>query len=471
MNIEVVVLSAGLGTRMRSSLPKVLHRICGVPMLQHVLNALYRLGPRKIVIVVGEHIQEIKDCLVLSDSVVFAYQEKARGTADALRKALPLLSEFNETILVINGDAPLITAETLRKFLSLHKRENNSLSVLSFESEKPGTYGRIVRDYDGRLISIKENRDVTAMERSIREVNSGIYAFERDAAKLLGRVQLNKSKGEYYLTDVVRITVKEGVKTAAFCIGSEDEFMGINTQEELERARQFMRHKIIRGHMARGVNFVDGNSAFIDMDIEIGSDTVIYPNVYLEGNTRIGKGCILYPNVRIFDSVVEHGAVIKDSTLIENAVVKRRATIGPFAHLRPGTEIGKDAKIGNFVEVKKSVVGPRTKALHLTYLGDSMIGANVNVGAGTITCNYDGYQKNTTTIEDNVFVGSDSQLIAPVRIGKGAYVGAGATITKDVPDNALALSRVPQKNIEGWVLKRKLKVKSEKLNVKKKKKT
>jgi bifunctional UDP-N-acetylglucosamine pyrophosphorylase/glucosamine-1-phosphate N-acetyltransferase len=469
MQIAAVILAAGLGKRMNSSLPKVLHKLYGLTMLQHVLDTIYALNPRKIIVVVGKHFKEIKESLNDSNKIVFAHQKEAKGTGHAFASALPHLGSFGKTILVVNGDTPLITQKMLKRFLELHYRRKNELSVLSFISRDPGSYGRIIRDEKGRIISIVEDRDATASQRQIKEVNSGVYAIEQNVLHLLKKIKLNESKGEYYLTDIVGIAVDEGIKTDAFCIGSEDELIGINTCEELENARQLMKMRIIKTHIKKGVDFIDKEHVFIDSKVKIGGGTIIYPNVYLEGYTIIGKGCKIFPNVRVEDSVIQDGAVIKDSTLIEGSVVKKGAVVGPFAHLRPESEIGAGARIGNFVEVKKSIIGSRTKAQHLTYLGDARVGREVNIGAGTITCNYDGYKKHITTIEDNVFIGSDSQLIAPVKIGKGAYVGAGSTITKDVPPQCLALSRVTQKHIEGWVLKRKLKMKSEKLKEKKNK--
>ena len=274
-------------------------------------------------------------------------------------------------------------------------------------------------------------------------------------------------KVEYYLTDLVHIARNKGIRIDAFCMGTEDEFLGINTWQELEKARKLMKARIIRQWSDMNIHFIDADSVYISSNAILGRDTLVYPNVHLEGNTKIGRGCTIYPNVRIHASVIGDGAIIKDSTVIEGSVVKSGATVGPFAHIRPGSEIGAGARIGNFVELKKTVIGAGTKASHLTYLGDANIGRDVNIGAGTITCNYDGYKKHITSIEDNVFIGSDSQLVAPVKIGKGAYIGAGSTITKDVPSQCLALSRVGQKNIEGWATKRQLKVKSEKLKVKK----
>jgi bifunctional UDP-N-acetylglucosamine pyrophosphorylase/glucosamine-1-phosphate N-acetyltransferase len=379
---------------------------------------------------------------------------------------VPSLRGFKGAVLVVNGDTPLITGSTLKNFLSLHKRKRNEVSVLSFESRDPGSYGRIIRDNKGRAAFIVEQRDATETQKNIREVNSGVYAIESGALPLLKEIKPNKSKGEYYLTDIIGIARDRGLRIDAFCAGVEDEFMGVNTIEELENAGRIMKRRIIKKFSDRGVHFIEKDSIFISSDTEIGADTNVYPNVHLEGKTSIGKGCTIYPNVRILDSIIEDGAVIKDSTLIEEAIVKRNASVGPFAHIRPGSVIGEKAKIGNFVEVKKSVIGPGTKASHLSYLGDALIGKDVNIGAGTITCNYDGHKKHITTIEDGVFVGSDTQFVAPVKIGKGAFVGAGSTITADVPSHALALSRVEQMNIEGWSLKLRLKRRSEKAKVK-----
>ncbi|MEW6213959.1 MAG: bifunctional UDP-N-acetylglucosamine diphosphorylase/glucosamine-1-phosphate N-acetyltransferase GlmU [Nitrospirota bacterium] len=492
--LAVVVLSAGLGKRMNSSLPKVLHKLHGNTMLQHVLKTLHELKPQKIIVVVGKHLKEIRESIIQTNppippltplypplvrgelkggkegllrtqnsELIFAQQKEAKGTGDALLKAKPALREFKGTVIVVNGDTPLIGRKTLMKFLTLHRKKKNVISILSFIAKYPGSYGRIIRDEVGDVVSVVEDRDATDFQKKIKEVNSGVYAIEPDAFPLLKEIRLNESKGEYYLTDIIGIARDKGIMVSAYCIGSEDELMGINTQEELERARQLMKGQIIKKWVERGVSFVDTTSVFISSDVEIGKGTTIYPNVHLEGNTRVGRGCTIYPNVRIQNSIIGDRAIIKDSTLIEESIVKGGASVGPFAHIRPGSEIGTGAKIGNFVEVKKSVIGPDSKASHLSYLGDAKIGKDVNIGAGTITCNYDGYKKNITVIKDNVFIGSDSQLVAPVKIGKGAYIGAGSTITKDVPSMALALSRVEQRHIEGWALKRQSKVRGEKL--------
>lgn len=448
-----VVLAAGLGKRMNASLPKVLHAIQGSSMLQHVLNTLQEIKPQKIVVIVGKNAADIISSIKNPESVSFVYQKIAKGTGDALSKALPLLRGLRATVIVVNGDTPLVNSHTLRKFLALHGRKGNDLSLLSFSAGNPGSYGRIIRNDGGEVLSVIEDRDATTEQKSITEVNSGVYAIEPEVLHLLKEIKLNERKGEYYLTDIVHIAKSKGLKVHAFMIGSEEEFLGVNTPVELDRARKLMKKRVISKWRGKGVHFIDENTVFISPEVKIGKGTTIYPNVHLEGCTRLGKECTIFPNVRINNSILEDRAVIKDSTVIENSVIKKGGAVGPFAHIRPGSEIGTGAKIGNFVEVKKSVIGTGTKASHLSYIGDAKIGRDVNIGAGTITCNYDGRVKHTTTIGDGVFIGSDSQLIAPVRVGKGAYVGAGSTITRDVPPKSLALSRTGQKNIMDWAKK------------------
>ena len=476
MSLACVVLAAGLGKRMYSSLPKVLHRIHGASMLHYVLNTVYELNPEKIIIVIGKHGRDVKESVEADIktrrrhcSISFAHQKEAKGTAHALLKASPSMKGFKGTVLVINGDTPLISLRTLKKIISLHKLKKDSISLLTFQTREPQSYGRVIRDRGGHVLSIIEEREASASQKKIKEVNSGVYVIEKEALPLLKKIEMNKSKGEYYLTDIVSIARERGIKTNAYRSGSEEECAGVNTREDLEKVRRFMKEKIINKWIQKGVNFTDASSVFLAPEVTIGRGTTVYPNVHLEGKTKIGRQCTVYPNVRILNSTIEDGAVIKDYTLIEESVVKKRAAVGPFAHVRPGSEIGTDSRIGNFVEVKKSVIGAGTKAGHLTYLGDAKIGKHVNVGAGTITCNYDGHRKHTTVIKDNVFIGSDSQLIAPVEIGEGAYIGAGSTITRNVPAKALALSRAEQRQIDGWALKRTSKEKRLKRKRKKRK--
>ncbi len=468
MKLAVVILAAGRGERMNSTLPKVLHKISGKTMLQHVIDSALKLKPSRTIIVAGRHYKDIKDSLKGSN-ILFAIQKEPKGTGDAVLKARTFLEGFKGTVLILNGDAPLVTAQALVKFLGLHRKGNNDISLISFVAAKPAAYGRLVRDESAGILSIAEEKDATDVQKKITEVNSGIYAIKSGVLDLLKEIPLNTLKNEYYLTDIIGIAKSKDCKVEAYCIGSEDEMMGINTMPELLKAQQAYRKRLINNWMEKGITFFDSDSVFIYPEVVIGKGTTIYPDVFLEGKTKIGRGCTIYPNVRIIDSVIKDGAVIKDSTVIEGSVIMAGAVVGPFAHIRPGSEIGAGAKIGNFVEVKKSIIGKRTKASHLSYLGDASIGNDVNIGAGTITCNYDGKEKHRTTIEDRVFVGSDTQFIAPVRVGRDAYIGAGSTITKSVPPKALALSRAEQRNIKDWAIKRQSSVVSRQSSVRNKK--
>ena len=456
MKTACVILAAGLGKRMSSPLPKVLHTVCGIPMLQSVIETARKLKNEKIVVVTGKHHDQIQKTLALSD-VAYVLQQEPKGTGHALMCARQALRGFTGVLIVLNGDTPLVSAETIRKFMKLHTKSRSAVSVLSFLAENPDDYGRIVRDASGRVLSIVEQKDADDEQTKIREVNSGVYAINHDLLPLLDTIEMNRKKGEYYLTDIIGLSAQRGHRTSAFCVGIEQEFMGVNTKQELYRASRILEETVLNRWIEKGVNILDAGSVFIHPHAVIGAGTTFYPNVYIDGATRIGKGATIYPNVRISNSTIGNNAVIKDSTVIEESRIKARATIGPFAHIRPGSEVGADARIGNFVELKKTVVGNGSKASHLSYLGDARIGGNVNIGAGTITCNYDGEKKSMTLIDEGAFVGSDSQLVAPVKIGKGSYIGAGSTITRDVPPLSLAVSRVEQKNIMGWAAKRCLK--------------
>lgn len=446
--LACVILAAGLGTRMKSEMPKVLHRIYGKPLVQLVLDSLSGLKPELTVVVAGGNLSRVREAVHDSENMEFVLQRGQKGTAHALKTAIGKLKGFKGTVLVVNGDTPLLLTKTLRKFIGLHRQNRNDVSFISFMADDPGSYGRVLRDSRGKPAKIVEKLDATPEQLDIREVNSGVYAFESPALRLLSDIKLNEKKGEYYLTDVVEIASEKNLLSGAYCLGSESEFLGVDTREDLALAHEAIRERTIEKWISRGVSFIDMFSVHIEPDVTIGADTVIYPNVYLQGSTRIGKMCTVYPNVRIVDSTVKDGAVIKDTSLIEESVIGPGAAVGPFARLRPGNRIGKSSKIGNFVEVKASTIGEGTKAMHLSYIGDADVGAGVNIGAGTITCNYDGVKKHKTKIGKGVFVGSDTQLVAPVKVGRGAYIGAGTTVTKDVPPRHLAISRTPQKNID-----------------------
>ncbi|MBF0329103.1 MAG: bifunctional UDP-N-acetylglucosamine diphosphorylase/glucosamine-1-phosphate N-acetyltransferase GlmU [Nitrospirae bacterium] len=453
MNIAVVILAAGLGTRMKSSLPKVLHKVCGKPMVRLVAETAAGLKPEKTIVVVGPESEGIRTALS-GLPIEFCVQKKPLGTGDALKIASASLGGFEGDVLVLGGDTPLISVQTLKLFLAHHKKMREDISLLSFRITGSHAYGRIIRK-GNRVDAIVEDRDANEEQKKIDEVNSGIYAIRHSCLDLIKKIKENKAKGEYYLTDIVKLAVDKGLRVGGHALSDELELSGINTRHELHAAEKFMQQKIVSGWMSKGVSFIDAGAVFIHQNVELEADTLIYPNVHIEGSTTIGHGCVIYPGVRIANCIIGNNVTIKDSTVIEDSTVMNGAAVGPFAHIRPKSVIGASVKVGNFVEIKKTVLGEGTKASHLSYLGDAEIGKNVNIGAGTITCNYDGKNKNKTIIEDNVFIGSDTQLIAPVTVKKGSYVGAGSTITKDVPAESLAVSRADQRIIHGWAKKKK----------------
>ncbi|MEN2986621.1 MAG: bifunctional UDP-N-acetylglucosamine diphosphorylase/glucosamine-1-phosphate N-acetyltransferase GlmU [Thermodesulfovibrionaceae bacterium] len=451
--MEVLVLAAGLGTRMRSSKPKILHKLFDKTIIDYVIETANSLNPEKVFIVVNPDVPEVLEHLKNYELDII-FQEEPKGTAHAVSVAIPYLK--SEKILIINGDTPLIKEDTIFKFIDIFEREKIDLGILSFYPEREHSYGRILRDTEGRIIKILEATEIKEYQ-NLRESNSGVYLIKRYLLDFVQEIKENPRKKEFYFTDIVEILSQRGYKIQAYPIATEEELIGINNRNELSIAMAYLRDRFVKSFMEKGVTFYDPKSVWLSPLVKIGQDTIIYPGVWLEGNTTIGSNCVIYSSVRIKNSIVEDNVEIKDCTVVENSYIKSGSKIGPFAHIRPETVIGKNCRIGNFVEVKKSTIGDGTKAAHLSYIGDAEVGSNVNIGAGTITCNYDGKKKNKTVIEDDVFVGSDTQLIAPVKIGKGAYIGAGSTITKDVPSDALAVSRTPQKNIEGWAKRRRQK--------------
>jgi bifunctional UDP-N-acetylglucosamine pyrophosphorylase/glucosamine-1-phosphate N-acetyltransferase len=428
MNLSIIILAAGQGTRMKSQLPKVLHPLAGCPMVKHVLDVATQLQPTRLALVVGYGAQQLRQ--VLGDEILYAEQLEQLGTGHAVLQARELLAGHAGTVLVLYGDTPFITRQTLETMLLHHTENGAAVTLLTFRPDDPTGYGRILRDGTGRVVGIVEHKEATSEQREIGEVNSGILCF-RDAWLWPHLEGLQPKHGEYYLTDLVELAVAEGEWVAAKEADAA-EVMGLDDRVKLAKAEALMRQRINEGWMLTGVTLLDPASTYIEVSVEIGQDTVIYPNTHLRGATAIGHDCRLGPNTIICDSTVGNGCVI-EASVVEGATMEDDVDVGPFAHLRKGAHLAKGVHVGNFGEIKKSYLGPDTKMGHFSYLGDATLGANVNVGAGTITCNYDGEQKHPTVVEDDVFIGSDTMLVAPVKVGKGAKTGAGAVVTRDVP--------------------------------------
>jgi bifunctional UDP-N-acetylglucosamine pyrophosphorylase/glucosamine-1-phosphate N-acetyltransferase len=452
---HVVILAAGKGTRMKSALPKVLHRVAGLSLIEHVLRAAEAVAPINIVVVVGHQAEAVRQALGGRAGLRFALQEQQLGTGHALLQAEPELKGARGTLLLLSGDVPLLRGETVAELVRTHQRESAAATVLTARVPEPDGYGRIVRR-DGQIAAIVEHKDASNEERRIDEINSGVYAFDLeplfDALKQIGA---SNAQREYYLPDLVRIFRARHLKVATVTVEDSREVLGVNSRRELSDVAAIINRQRNDALMEAGVTLEDPLTAYIGPDVTIGADTIIHPNVYLEGRTRIGSGCEIHSGVRIVDSTIDDGVVINNYCVIVSSSIARGAQVGPFARIRPDTKIGEDVHIGNFVELKKTSIGRGSKASHLSYLGDATIGERVNVGAGTITCNYDGTAKHPTVVEDGAFIGSDSQLVAPVRVGAGAYVAAGSSITEDVPPGALAITRGKQTNKEGWVERKK----------------
>jgi bifunctional UDP-N-acetylglucosamine pyrophosphorylase/glucosamine-1-phosphate N-acetyltransferase len=453
-DIHVVLLAAGKGTRMKSALPKVLHAAGGRSLIDHALRTAAALSPASIVVVVGHEAELLKAAIGERPGLMFAVQDPQLGTGHALLQAEPWLRGAQGTVVLLSGDVPLLRAETLLSLVRVHQERGAAATVLTADVPAPDGYGRIVREGD-QIRAIVEHKDASPAQREIHEINSGVYAFDLPPLfAALREIGSTNAQGEYYLPDLVKIYRTQGLAVETIRLKDPREIMGVNGRKELADVASILKSTKNDELMAAGVTLVDPATAFIGADVSIGADTVVQPGVYLEGNTRIGSGCVIHSGVRIVNSTVDDRAIINNFCLIIDSHVSRGAQVGPFAHLRPQSDVGEDAHVGNFVELKKTSLGRGSKANHLSYLGDATIGEKVNIGAGTITCNYDGTAKHPTVIEDGAFVGSDTQLIAPVRVGKRAYVAAGSSITHDVPDDALAISRGRQINKAEWAAKK-----------------
>jgi len=474
--VAAVILAAGKGTRMRSHLPKVLHKVCGRPLLTYVLEAVKKAGVERIVVVVGFGAEQVVPVAKVYGEIV--YQEQQLGTAHALLQAEKVLAGFAGDILVLGGDTPLITSTTLARLIETHQSQQPAsgnqksacflptshlspptpktmATVLTAKLVEPAGYGRVIRNSAQQVVKIVEQKDASLAELAVQEINSGIYCFAVEGLfKTLARLKAENAAQEYYLPDVIETYVRQGLPVAACLAEKEEEIQGINDRCQLAAAEDVVRQQVRNEIMLSGVTILDPLSTFIDSEVKIEPDTVIYPFTIIEGACRIGANCIIGPGTRLKSVQVGDNVVISNSVVIESTIGDS-CTIGPFAYLRPGTHLARKVKVGDFVEIKQSVIEEGSKIPHLSYVGDAHIGQEVNVGAGTITCNYDGQKKWLTVIEDKVFIGSNTNLVAPVKIGAGAFIGAGSTITKNVPAAALGVARGGQRNIPNWTKKKK----------------
>ncbi|PLT30855.1 bifunctional UDP-N-acetylglucosamine diphosphorylase/glucosamine-1-phosphate N-acetyltransferase GlmU [Peribacillus deserti] len=448
-NRYAVILAAGQGTRMKSKLYKVLHPVCGKPMVEHVVDEISKLEIEETVTVIGHGADLVKS--QLGDRSQYVLQEQQLGTAHAVMQAEALLSGKEGTTLVMCGDTPLIRAETMERLIAQHEQSNAKASILTAYTENPAGYGRIIRNSEGLVEKIVEHKDATDEERLVKEINTGTYCFDNKALfEALKHVSNENVQGEYYLPDVIEILKKNNEIVTAYQTDDFSETLGVNDRVALSQAEATMRNRINELHMRNGVTIIDPLNTYISAEVSIGQDTVLYPGTTLAGDTKIGNDCIIGPNTEIKDCVVGDNTTIRQSAAFESSI-GNDVNIGPFAHIRPSSDIGDEVKIGNFVEIKKAVFGKGSKASHLSYIGDAEVGSDVNIGCGSITVNYDGKNKYLTKIEDGVFIGCNSNLVAPVTIGKGAYVAAGSTITEDVPGDALSVARARQVNKENYV--------------------
>ena len=451
MKKYALILAAGDGTRMKSKTSKVLHKICGKELLNHVIDVMKFSGLQEINVVVGKSKNDVID-KTKSRNVSYSVQEDQLGTGHAVLCAKDFLKNKNGSVAVFTGDAPLIKDKTVIEMFKKHEESNNSVTILTSIIDDATGYGRIVRDGE-EIIKIVEDKDCNKKEKLIKEINSGMYIFDTvNLLSALDNLKNNNSQGEYYLTDVISIMKSENLKVGAL-VTEMNEIRGINSRSQLAEAEEILRERINQKHMENGVTFIDKNSIYIGTDVIIGKDTIIYPNNIIEGKTIIGEDVTLYQNNRISSSKIGNETIVESSVILDSTIGKA-SKIGPFSYIRPESQIRDNVKIGDFVEIKKSIIGSGTKVSHHTYIGDAEVGKDVNFGCGTVVVNYDGEKKHKTIIGDNAFIGCNTNLVAPVKVEQNAYTAAGSTITENVPKNSLAIARSKQTNILGWVEKR-----------------
>jgi bifunctional UDP-N-acetylglucosamine pyrophosphorylase/glucosamine-1-phosphate N-acetyltransferase len=450
--VYAVILAAGAGTRMKSEKAKVTHELCGKPMINWVIDAVKEAGVTEIIVVTGYQEEQVRSCI--SENVIFASQKEQLGTGHALMQAAPLINGKKGSCLVLCGDIPLITAQTLRHLAEEHTNNGRAMTVLTAAVENPYGYGRIIRDNRGNARRIVEQRDADAEQQKIKEINSGIYCYDIQwLEKSLKMLNNNNEQKEYYLTDTMSIICENGGDIGAIILDNHEEMLGINDRVQLAAAERVLNRRLIEKHMKNGVTFLNPDSCIVEETVSIGSDTVIYPGTILKGSTSIDANCFIGPNCMISDTIIGGNTKVVYSVISESRI-GGNTTVGPFSYLRPGSIVGDKVKIGDFVEIKKSVIGDETKISHLTYVGDAEIGRNVNLGCGVVFVNYDGKAKNKTIVGDNSFIGCNVNLISPVEVKPNSYIAAGSTITDEVPEYSLAIARSRQTIIRDWVIKK-----------------
>lgn len=448
-----VILAAGMGTRMKSKMPKVLHKVCGKPLSKWVIDASKAAGADKVCAVVGHKAETVKE--VLGDVCEFALQAEQKGTGHAVMQAIDVIKNSKGEVVILNGDTPLITAETINKAIEYHKNNGNQATVITAILDDATGYGRIVRDNDGSVLKIVEQKDASEEEKKINEVNSGMYVFDAQSlVYALDKITPNNAQGEYYLTDTLEILLSAGKKIGGYAISDNDEIRGINDRVQLNEAENIMQKRINEYHMRNGVTMRNPESVYIEDGVEIGNDTEICQNVTIKSGTKIGSDCVIGSGSMLDRAVIHDGVDVLSSVILESEV-DEGTHVGPFAYIRPNCHVGKEVKVGDFVELKNSNIDDGTKISHLTYIGDSDVGKRVNFGCGTVTCNYDGKKKYRTTIGDDCFVGCNTNFVSPINVDDGVYIAAGSTITEDIPENSLSIARARQVNKEGWKDKRK----------------
>lgn len=449
-SITAIILAAGEGKRMYSKVPKVLHKVCGVPMVEHVINCARKLSDTEPVAVIGHGADQVSKAI---EGVKFVLQEKQLGTGHAVMQAEKYITDGD--ILILYGDAPLLRPETLVEMHKVHRKEGYSATILTSDMDDPTGYGRIVKNGEGLVEAIVEEKDADSSIRLVKEINSGIYFINgRELREALKHLNNNNAQGEYYLTDVIGIMRNKGLSIGAYKIKDSDEIMGINNRYQLSEANRIMSLRIAKRHMLDGVTIIDPSNTYIEASVRLEKDVTIYPGCILEGDTVIQEDSVIGPYTRIKDGKIGRGVSIQNSVVLESSIGEG-TTVGPFAYIRPGNKIGRYARIGDFVEMKNSNFGDHSKASHLTYVGDGDVGSNVNLGCGVVFVNYDGKHKHRTYVGDNSFIGCNANLIAPVRINSNSYIAAGTTVTKEVPQDSLAIGRARQENKLGWVTDRK----------------